>query len=153
MNQIWRPDLQHPDRLHAFARPGIALCGAELGGPTPEPVHCAVCSLSAHGHRDVPHDIRRRIEKECAENDELTPEYLLTLSSAKVAAAADALDGLGNLLLDGYTELESALRVLRRAPGESPRARLIRAHLLEALVALNVAVSDYSRADDTLRFS
>jgi hypothetical protein len=68
-------------------------------------------------------------------------------------AAADALDGLGNLLVDGYNELESALRVLRRAPGDSPRERLIRSHLLQALVALDVAFFDYSRADGTLRFS
>jgi hypothetical protein len=63
------------------------------------------------------------------------------------------LDGLCNLLVDGYNDLESALRVLRRAPGDSPRARLIRSHLLEALVALDVAFFDYSRTDGTPRFS
>jgi hypothetical protein len=67
------------------------------------------------------------------------------------SAAADALDTLGCLLADGYTEMEGALRVLRRAPGDSPHARLVQEHLVEALIAFNVTFSGYSRADSILR--
>jgi hypothetical protein len=158
MDHAWRPSLLHPDRLHALVRPGLALCGAELAGPTPEPARCTVCALTAQSGTKVPLDLRSQIEQECAENDEPVPARLLPLGLAKLdggprarSAAADALDTLGCLLADGYTEMEGALRVLRRAPGDSPHATLVQTHLVEALVAFNVTFSGYSRVDSILR--
>lgn len=145
---VWVPSKRQPGRIHATGKTGAALCGA---GVDIHSVRCALCTLALHDHPDAgpaPFDLRARIEADCAESTDALPQHLLAVTGS----TANALDTLCVLLTDAYVEGENAIRMLDLRAGNS-QGRAARAHLVDALVALNVAFSGHSAADAALRYA